>query len=777
MFTLADALLFRPLPVRAPHRLLRIDSVDASDASRRPKGVVASTVDALRSAHVFAGVCGFVTPLTTVDIDGRIASVSGVAMSGDCFETLGVHAALGRLLSQRDDDESAPRVIAISDDSWRQDFGGRPDVLERTIGIDGEPFRIVGVVERRFTGLLLGFPARVYFPLRQIKLPPDLSYASLGLSVFTRLRDGDTAASVAARLDAEWPAWLAAAIPARFSGADRKRYLERRPLVTSAATGIDYSLRSRFGQPLTALVAIASLVLLVAAINVANLLLARATDRRRDTAVRLALGATRWQIAQRVLLESGIVLVVAVAAGLLVAYWCDRLLVAMFQATSAGFTVDVAPDARALAFAGAAASLTFLVFALGPALKSADVDITAFQSASTRTTGERGSARRAILVAQVAMTLVLVAVGSVFVNALASLRSSPLGVDVEHVLALQLAALPGGYANGAAPTSYYRTLVERVQNLPGVTSVSLSADTPFLMAAPRPVDVAVVNPEAPPVSAEEKIITDRFFETMRIPLIAGEDFRPSDAEQSDRTVIVSASLSQRLFGSDSALARRICIGTKPELQAVRIVGVARDAVLSRPQARNTLIVYENWWQAPILFPTLVLRTRVEPVTVTAGVRDELRREGREFPERISTLEQTFDGAVAQERLLASVSASFSGLTLALAAVGLYGLLTFTVASRTNEIGVRMALGASRFGILRLVVRDAAVMVGTGVAIGVPLAWFAAKTASRIVFGTQVSELMPIGAAVGLLLVIGAIAASAPAVRATAVNPVDALRRE
>jgi putative ABC transport system permease protein len=777
MFTLANALLFRPLPVPAPQRLLRIDSVDPTDAGRQPRGVVASTVDALRAARVFAGVCGFLTPLTTVDIDGRIAPVSGVVASGDCFETLGVQPALGRLLAPTDDREGAPGVIAISYDAWLQDFGGRPDVVGRTLGIDGERFQIIGVVERRFPGLLVGFPARVYFPLRQVKLPPDLSYASLEQTVFARLRDGDTAAGVAARLDAEWPAWVAAAAPARLSGADRERYLKRRPLVTSAAAGIDYSLRPRFGRPLTALVVIASLVLLIAAVNVANLLLARAADRRHDTAVRLALGATRWQIAQRVVLESGIVLVVAASAGVLIAYWCDRLLVAMFQTTSAGFRLDVTPDGRALAFACVAASIAFLVFALGPALKSADVDIIAFHSASTRTTGERGRAGRAVLVVQVAMALVLVAVGSVFVDALASLRSAPLGVDVAHVLDMQLSALPGGYPNNrAAPTAYYRTLVERVQVIPGVASVSLSAEALF-GTVPRSVAVAAANPDAPVVSAEEKIVTDRFFETMKIPLIAGEDFRPSDAARSDRTVIVSDSLARLLFGPDIALGRLIRTGTRPELQALRIVGVARDAVLSRPQVRNTLIVYQNWWQAPMFFPTLLMRTRVEPVAVAAAVRDELRREGREFPMRVRTLEQAFDASLAQERLLASLSASFSVLGLALAAVGLYGLLAFTVAHRTNEIGVRMALGASRRGILRLIVSDGLMMLGTGVAIGVPLAWLAVRTSSRVLFGAHPSGALPILSAVALLVVIGAIAASAPAFRAISVNPVDALRHD
>src|SRR4029077_13077377 len=184
---------------------------------------------ALRDAQIVAGVCGFLTPLTTVDIDGRLSPVSGIVASGDCFEPLRVRPALGRLLEPDDDRDGAPRVVVISFESWSQDFGARPDVLGRSIGIDGEPFRIVGVVERRFPGLLIGFPARVYFPLRQIKLPPDLSYATLGQTLFARLSDGDTPSRVAARLDAEWPAWMAAAVPPRLDGARRDRYLLRRP--------------------------------------------------------------------------------------------------------------------------------------------------------------------------------------------------------------------------------------------------------------------------------------------------------------------------------------------------------------------------------------------------------------------------------------------------------------------------------------------------------------------------------------------------------------------
>ena len=776
MFTLADALLFRPLPVSEPNRLLEIDNVDPQDVSRTPRAVVGSMVSELRDARIFAGLCGFQTPLATIDIDGRMMAVSAVTASGDCFKVLGVGPALGRLLTPDDDRDGVEKVVAISYDSWRQDFGGRPDVLGRTLRIEGEPFRIVGVVERTFQGLLVGFPARVYYPLHQVTLPPSVTQATLGQFIFARLRDGDNAAGVASRLEAQWPTWLNTTVPGRLTGLDRDRYLKRRPLVTSASTGIDYSMRSRFRRPLIALVVIASVVLLVAAVNVANLLLARAADRRRDTAVRIALGATRWQIARRVLLESGIVLAIGATAGVVIAYWCDRLLVAMFQGVSAGFVLDVAPDARALAFTFGASALAFLVFALGPALNSGAVDVTAFQSASTRTTGHRSRGRRTVLVAQVSMTLVLVAVGSVFVNALAALRAAPLGVDVEHVVDIRLWPLPGGYSNGAAPTAYYRALVERLRTVAGFTSVTLSADAPYA-TVPRFIDVGTSDPQAPMVSAEEAIVTDRFFETMKIPLITGEDFRPSDTEHSDRTVIVSESLARRLFGAGSAVGRLIRTGGNPELQALRIIGVARDAVLSRPQARNTVTVYQNWWQAPMFFATLVIRARVDTAAVTTAVREALKRDGREYPQRIRTLEDAFEGSLAQERLLASLSLWFSLLGLALAAVGLYGLLAFAVASRTSEIGVRMALGASREGILRLIVSDALVMVGAGITIGAPLAWLAVRMAVHVLVDVQPSAMVPILSGIGLLLAIGAIAAAAPALRAVAVNPVDALRHD
>ncbi len=776
MFTLANALLFRPLPVPAAERLLSVASMDPGDAIRQARPVNGAMVDQVRAARVFAGVCSFLTPLTTVDIQGTLAGVSAVVASGDCFTTLGVRPALGRLVEPSDDRDGAPNVVAISYDTWQQDFGGRPDILEQRIGVDGAPFRIIGVVERSFPGLLLGFPARVYLPLRQIRLPPDLSYASLGHTMFVRLREGDGVARIKARIETEWPEWLAAAAPATLTGAERERFLKRRPLIASAATGVDYSLRPRFGRPLTSLLAIASLVLLVAAVNVANLLLARAAERRRDTAVRVALGATRRHLAQRLLLEGALVLSVAATAAIFIAYWCDRILVATFQATSPGFALDVTPDRRAFAFTFAAAIAAFLVFAVGPAFRSSDVDITAFQSASGRVTGATNHTRRILLIAQVAVTLVLVAVGSVFGDALSQLRKAPIGVDPDDVIAVQLAERPGGYVNGVGPMPYYRALIDRMRGIPGVASVSLAADPPF-GTVPRPVEVGDVTGGSVMVSAEEEIITDHFFETMKIPLLSGSDFQPADVARTSRTVIVSESLARRLFGSANPLGKTIRTGSRPELQRLEIIGIAEDAVLSRPQARNTLIVYQNWWQGPILAPTLMVRTRVGGVSTAAEIRDELRLAGREFPRRIRTVHETLEGSLAQERLLGSLSAAFAGLGLMLAAVGWYGLLAFTVANRTNEIGVRIALGATRRHILRLVASDALATLVAGVVIGIPMAWAAVVGASRVLLDGQPSPVLPILSAIVMLVAIGTIAATVPALRAASVDPVDTLRRD
>jgi predicted permease len=774
MFALADAILLRPLPVRAPERLVRIDTYDSDDPRQQSRGVTEPVLTIVRTANVFDGVCGFLTPMVTLDVGGHVTRASGIVASGDCFVTLGVRPAIGRLFGPDDDRGGAPRVAVLSYDAWMSMFSGAPDLLHRTVNVDGAEFAIVGVVQQGFPGLLTGFPAQVYVPLYQIALPSDLSFATLGQTVFARLKDGDRQSAVGAHIQAEWRRWIDASTVPPAVSSERARWRQRVAVVTSGATGIDYVLRGRFGKPLTMLVCLAILVLLVGAVNVANLALARRAAQERDIHIRVALGASRWRIARTVLIESALVLGVAVAIGFCVAYLGDRFLVSLWHANVATFDVDVRPDARIALFAAAVSAVAFVIFAMVPALQFGNDDVRGLPVGAMRSTPGRRGPRRVVLVTQVALTLVLVALGAEFAQALRSLRHVPLGLQVDHVVAVQLSAVKG-YPSAGVPPSYYRDLLDHIERIPGVTGLTLSADVPF-QTAMRIVDVGSSSGAAT-ATAEEAIVTDRFFETMKIPLLAGEDFRRTDSLRTQRSAIVSESLARRLFGPANPVGMYIRTGNRPELQATRIVGVADDAILSRPQSRNALVVYQNWWQAPIVFPTLLIRAQAEPTAVVTAVRDELRRRGREYPAQVRTIRSTWEASLAQERLLAAISSAFGMLGLLLAGVGLYGLLAFSVASRTAEIGIRVALGATRGRVAQTIVGEAVGLVALGIALGLPIASAAVRVAAHVLFSEAPNTTPMTGWSVALTLTTFLLGAAVPTIRAMSLNPIETLRHD
>jgi ABC-type antimicrobial peptide transport system permease subunit len=333
--------------------------------------------------------------------------------------------------------------------------------------------------------------------------------------------------------------------------------------------------------------------------------------------------------------------------------------------------------------------------------------------------------------------------------------------------------LPGGYPNGVAPPAYYHALLDQLGASPAIAALALSSDDPFVTVRPM-IEVRVVGADTGPASADESIVTESFFDTMRIPIGEGRGVLPSDGADA---AIVSETLARRLFGTASPIGRIVRSGDTPATQALHIVGVARDAVLSRPQAHNTSIIYNNFWGGPEFFATLVVRMRGDPGSVVAAVRAALAHEGREYPNRIDTVIDARDASLAQERLLASLSGAYSGLGLVLAAFGLYGLMAFAVIARTAEIGVRMALGATRARVIRLVIADAGSLVATGVAIGTPLAWAAANAASHLLTGVPPAGFAPIVAATLLMLAVTGVAVLLPARRAASVDPVRALKHE
>ena len=777
IFSLANVLLFRPVAVREPSSLVRIATVGVDG---RPGGVLGPAVDLIREERLFDHVCGLLAPGATVDINGHVAPVNTHTFSGDCFATLGVRAALGRLLTADDDRPGAANVVVLSYDAWRQHFGGSPLVLGTTINIEGATFTVVGVTESSFTGLQIGFPTQLFWAFSdRVNLGAGIPRRSLlPMEVFARLKPGGAVEAATARLQALWPQVREASVPPQYVGVQRARYLQRRILVASGSTGLDYVLRPRFQTPLVVLLAVCGVVLLVMSVNVASLLLARAARRRREVLVRCALGASRWRLIQDSLAESGLLLAGGFIGAMMLSYWVDKVLVSLYSGTMVGLTIDVAPDGRVLAFTVVLSAIAFVVFAVAPAFKVSGVDGAALNAASTRLIGDRRGLGKAAIVAQATLTIVLVSLGSLFVGLLKELRATPLGVAVDHGIGLQLAAVPGGYQSGFSGSTYYRALLEGVASLPGVQSSALSHPFP-LGGALSAVRTGVVGSDRE-IDVEQVLVTDSIFATMQIPFVLGASFDRGDDPNGARTGVVSESVARALFGSASPIGRSIHVGVNPLNQAVRIVGVVRDARIKGVRQENPSVVYLNYWQSDNAaqgYPSLVVRTDGDPAQLALALEAVVRKAGREYPVGIRTLTDMVDMSLTAERLLALLSTAFALLGLTIAAIGVYGLLSFSVAQRTGEIGIRMALGANRQQIVWLVLQDMLTLVAIGIVVGAPAAWAAQKTAGRLVYGVGSFGIASIGIAVALLFVVAGAAVWFPVRRAAAVDPMQALRRE
>jgi predicted permease len=759
MFSLLDALMFRPLPVADPDRLVKIG------------GELPSTLtDAIRKQRIYESVCGFATPLLTIELAGRVAPRHTHAMDGVCFETLGVRAVLGRGLGPSDDVPGAARVAVVTYDAWQREFGGQNSVLEQSVRIGNDWYQIVGVTEPRFKGLWVGFPPSVLYASVQTRMA-DASWGN----IFARVAPGETMAQTTARLQIVWPQLLAETVPSM--GMQRDKYLSQPLVVIPATVGLDYQLRGRFEGPLTALVGVAALALIVSCVNLANLWLARAFHKRREASMRLALGAGRRELLLEPLAESLLLMIGGVSLGLWLAYWGAGALVSLFAVNHTGFVLDVRPDRRILAFTAAAAAVAFLVLAVGPAWKNSRVTTLMLTADASRSVGDRGRLRQLFVVVQVALTLMLVVTSSLFVSTLTELRRVPLGYEPEGLLTATLAQLPGGSTTAALRADYYQELLTRLRQAPGVRSAALTYFAP--LGSPPVSDYA--SPAArdrSPIKVDRAVVSDGFFAATGIGMVQGVEFAPRHVPDNE-TAIVSESLARQLFGSDTpALGRSIRLGIAAGGNPLRIVGVAHDAIIGIPKVRNTAIVYVNLWDvAGQRSPTLVVRTAGSVAPVADFVRSELRRGGREFAMSMRTVIEARDAALAQERLLASLSVGFGALSLVLAAVGLFGLLNFSVTVRTSEIGVRTALGASRAAIVWLMLREALALIAIGIAVGLPLAWVSRNLVSTLLVGIGRFAGGTLVLSIALLTVVGTAAAFIPARRAAFMTPMTALRRE
>ncbi len=792
VFSTMDALLLRPLPVERPDELVRIV---AKDQQGNWSNVPSTFLDGLEADRAFEGLCGFSTSLLAAEIEGSLRELGVASFSGSCFKTLGLHLQLGRPLTPSDDQVGTQPVAVIADSLWHSAFAGRPDVLGKPIKVNGELFTIVGVTEKKFTGLLLGFPEPIMTPLRQEPLHTGTGQklTTHWINVLARRANRVSEAQARASVIAQRSRLLEQSIPQGYNAAQRKEYLAQELAVTPGKSGVDYFLRDRFGKPLYALLGICAALLLIACVNLTSLLLARSLNRRREVGVRMALGARPSHIAAIFVLENTMLVLAGTILGVAAAFWTARAILAQGDQIFGNFSVNVGLDARVVLFLAAATLVVMGMFAgasmwQARRLSSAEV----LKESGRGVISTNSVAQKTLAGAQIALTLAFVS-GSVLLGA--SLKHSyniDFGIKPHNVWTAMLTRRPGpaGYRNFAAGP-YYRDLLEQVESLPGITYASLCNFIPFFNTGDKqPVSILENAQPGREVQARFLGASDGFFRTLGAKIVAGEDFRRSEENSSEPSVILSRSLAQYLVanyfdkrgsrGIRELVGHHLRVGNETGYGRLKITGIASDTDLDLANLEDNkpFTAYVDFWQHRDLqfYPVLLIKTSGNTLSA-AALRRIVDGGGREYVGRFRTMNSDIDAALVENRLLAYLSGAFGVLALVMAAVGLFGLLSYQVANRTSEIGIRMALGAKRGQIQWLVLRQIVRLMLIGSLVGIALTFVTEKAIAGLLYGVGTYNVNVVLFAIAVLGTTAFAAAWIPIHRASAIDPIEALRHE
>ncbi len=812
VFSVMNAVMLEKLPVRNPDELVlfnwlaeeNVGPPSSSGWQQREPGSkrMTSTSFSFPTFEAFqkqpgdlAEVFAF-APMGSINVavDGAAELTSGAQLVSGTYHTgLGVTAAAGRLLTLDDDVPSSNPVAVISYRYWQRRFGGEASTIGKAITVNNVPVTIVGVTAPSFNGAMqVGEVVDITLPLAHEKAlarsPWDARKGdNWWLRIMGRLRPGATREQARAQLEGVFHASARDFI--------RMSTLPGAPAVDPAkiplpllravpgAQGL-YEARQNYEKSLRLLMGLVGLVLLVACANVANLLLARGAARRREIAVRLALGASRSRLIRQLLAESVLLSGLGAALGLVFAYWGAQALLAMKPFGSSALTLETPLDARVLAFSSLAALLTGLIFGLAPALRATRLNLTAEFQGGARTlgAGSRSALAQSLMVIQVALSLVLLVGAGLFIQTLRNLQNVDVGFNREHLLLFSANAAANG-ANAPQAHALYERLRTRFSELPGVTRASFSRVAPLSQSnwtssvtVPGYVQTAIYD------SVQMNAVGPDYLATLELPLLRGRDFtvRDNTADQ-PKVAIVNQAFGKKYFGTEDIVGRHFSTGRDSNLTDFEIVGLIRDAQYSNVKSApkpTALLPYAHLNPSSAGSAAFLLRYSGSEAALTAALRTAAREIDAGLPlTNIRTQTQQIDRLFTQEKLFAHLCTVFGALALALAAVGLYGLMSYAVLRRTGEIGLRMALGALPGGVLWMVLRESLTLVVLGVLIGIGAAWAATQSISSLLFGLSPTD--PAAYALGsvLLLTVALLAASLPARRAARTDPMQALRTE
>jgi predicted permease len=794
IFTLSNALLLRHIPIRQPERLVELSLIRLEDNVPFSYPVFRELE---RGQRVFTGLIGLDLgyqwhkgKMFNVEVNGVPSQSRVLSVTGSFYSELGVAPLLGRLLTPDDANpagDAASQVAVISYEFWQRALGGVPDVVGKQIHVEGHPFTIIGVTRKWFTGLTRGEPPDITLPITAAPLIEDGAFGlerrgAYWLFVVGRLKDGVTIEQARAQLQSFWPGVLRATVSPAAAGPRLQTYLSMRLDVSSAAVGVAEDLRSQFMRPLSLLAGLAGLTLLLACVNLANLMLARAVARSHEMSIRLAIGASRWSLVRQVLAESLALSLSGALLGLAFAYGaCRVLLLLLTRGNSMLVSLDLSPDLRVLSFTVSLAVFTGILFGIVPAWRCSRVDPAALLQQGPHTlAGSAGRLSKMLVTSQVALSLALLLGAGLLARTFEKLRSSDLGFQMDNVLEISLYPKPAAYQD-LDMNAYHRRLLERVSGIPGVLSAGYSNNS-IVGGMEAAWQESVLPASADPTTAVSvksygTMISPRFFQTLGIPLVRGRDFDDTDDAQHPRVAIVSRSLAERLFPGADAIGKRIRISFLPGQQNIEIVGVAGDARIFDLRDVATPVIFLSYLQAPPAWGGLVVRTREPPEKLARTVGHEIESLGREYPFWTGTIAEVMARQLVKERVIALLSGFFALLALLLVSIGLYGLMSYTVTRRTREIGIRVAVGAQRGDVQRLFLRQGLLLACAGIAVGLPASFALARLLRGVLFEVAPYDPATLLGATLLLLAVALAASVIPARRAMRVDPMVALRYE
>jgi predicted permease len=778
IFSLMDAVLLKSLPVERPEELHFIARAGArySEGGAPPYPCFERFRDQNKT---FAGMAAFSDSNMRVTIDGQAEEAFGQRVSGNYFSLLGIQPLLGRTLTTADD--SIPGaggpdglVAVISYNYWTRRFGRNPGVIGKTVQVVSHSVTIVGVTPPGFYGLYPGAEIDFSIPMAISSAGELAEKYAWWFEAVGRLKPGVPVEQARADLDTIFQPFMDEV----GVSAEERRDQHARIELPAAGRGLD-TLRRKYDKPLQVLMGAVALVLLIACANLANLLLARGTARRKEFAVRLALGASRGRLMRQVFTESLLLATLGALLGLLIASWGSDFLAGFFATGQNRIFLDLALDGRVLLFTASVALLTCLLFGLAPALQSTRVN----PGPALKDVGEgRASSRsrfgRLLVVAQVALSLLLLAGAGLFLRTLQNLKNLDPGFQRDGVLTMRVNP-PWGVYQGERLANLWKEVLTRVEQLPGVRSASLATSSP-LGGGGRGVRISVAG-FTPDAERDRDIrlnqVSPGFFSTLGIAVTQGRAFTGRDDETAPRVALLNEAAARFYFGDRSPLGAQVSVNNRAQHE---IIGVVRDSRYRSLREPGSRLIYLPTAQALDILGslTLVVRASGKPLEMAGALRSEIRAAGSDLLlTNIATLDEQAEQSLVQERLLATLALLFGLLALLLASIGLYGVISYDAARRTREIGIRMALGAQARDVLKLIVGQGLGLALAGVTLGLAAAAATTRWLTSLLYGVGATDPLTFAAVTAILICVALLACWIPARRATKVDPMIALRCE